>query len=79
MSTEESESTIGGLEDLIHENREWIESLDYVYENQGPERVHELLRLLQNPRPGARRGVSIFSQHPLYQHHFSRPATGLSR
>ena len=47
MSTEESESTIGGLEDLIHENREWIESLDYVYENQGPERVHELLRLLQ--------------------------------
>ena len=47
MSTGESESTIGGLEDLIHENREWIESLDYVYENQGPERVHELLRLLQ--------------------------------
>ena len=29
------------------ENREWIESLDYVYKSQGNERVRELLRLLQ--------------------------------
>ncbi|MGA6926195.1 MAG: pyruvate dehydrogenase (acetyl-transferring), homodimeric type [Desulfosarcina sp.] len=29
------------------ENREWIESLDYVHDHQGAERVQELLRLLQ--------------------------------
>ncbi|MBD3232576.1 MAG: pyruvate dehydrogenase (acetyl-transferring), homodimeric type [candidate division Zixibacteria bacterium] len=29
------------------ENREWMESLDYVYRNQGPDRVIELLRRLQ--------------------------------
>ena len=29
------------------ENREWLESLDYVYENQGPERVRQLLRRLR--------------------------------
>jgi pyruvate dehydrogenase E1 component len=33
--------------EIATENREWIESLDYVYANQGPERVLELLRLLQ--------------------------------
>jgi pyruvate dehydrogenase E1 component len=33
--------------EIAIENREWIESLDYVYANQGPERVLELLRLLQ--------------------------------
>lgn len=30
-----------------YENREWIESLEYVRRSQGPERVRELLRLLQ--------------------------------
>jgi pyruvate dehydrogenase E1 component len=34
-------------QDIATENREWIESLDYVYANQGPERVKELLRHLQ--------------------------------
>ncbi len=29
------------------ENREWLESLDYVFQNQGPLRVLELLRKLQ--------------------------------
>ncbi|MBD3403550.1 pyruvate dehydrogenase (acetyl-transferring), homodimeric type [candidate division GN15 bacterium] len=29
------------------ENREWIESLDYVYQSQGADRVRELLRRLQ--------------------------------
>ena len=29
------------------ENREWLESLDYVYANQGPDRVRQLLRRLQ--------------------------------
>ncbi|BBO91121.1 pyruvate dehydrogenase (acetyl-transferring), homodimeric type [Desulfosarcina ovata] len=32
---------------IVQENREWIESLDYIYQNQGPERVLELLRMLQ--------------------------------
>jgi len=33
--------------EIALENREWIESLDYVYESQGPDRLLELLRLLQ--------------------------------
>jgi pyruvate dehydrogenase E1 component len=33
--------------EIASENREWIESLDYVLANQGPERVIELMRLLQ--------------------------------
>ena len=39
------------------ENREWLESLDYVYENQGPERVRQLLRRLQ--AQAQRRGVQF--------------------
>ena len=33
----------------IHEieNKEWIESLDYIIENEGPERAKEILFLLQ--------------------------------
>ena len=34
-------------EDMEYENREWLESLDYVYENQGPDRVVSLLQRLQ--------------------------------
>jgi pyruvate dehydrogenase E1 component len=30
-----------------YENREWLESLEYVYRNQGPQRVLDLLRRLQ--------------------------------
>lgn len=29
------------------ENREWLESLDYIFQSQGPQRVTELLRKLQ--------------------------------
>jgi pyruvate dehydrogenase E1 component len=29
------------------ENKEWLDSLEYVYQSEGPERVVELLRLLQ--------------------------------
>jgi len=32
---------------LEQENREWLESLDYIFQNQGPLRVVELLRKLQ--------------------------------
>lgn len=34
-------------QEIEYENREWIDSLDYVYRNQGPDRVRELLRHLQ--------------------------------
>ena len=33
--------------EIEYENREWIESLEYVYAHQGPDRVAELLRMLQ--------------------------------
>ena len=43
-----SESSSFERKSLIEiENREWRESLDYVLQNEGPERVQQLLRLLQ--------------------------------
>ena len=33
--------------EVEYENREWLDSIEYVYHNQGPARVAELLRLLQ--------------------------------
>jgi pyruvate dehydrogenase E1 component len=33
--------------EIEFENREWLESLDYVYKNQGPDSVRQLLRSLQ--------------------------------
>ncbi len=35
------------LREIEYENREWLDSLDYVYQNEGPKRVRELLRNLQ--------------------------------
>jgi len=44
MSDEERQK----IEDQVEvENREWLESLQYIYDNQGPERVRDLLRTLQ--------------------------------
>ncbi|MCH7782589.1 pyruvate dehydrogenase (acetyl-transferring), homodimeric type, partial [candidate division KSB1 bacterium] len=40
-------SSIGSRESIDAENREWIDSLDYVYHNSGSKRVLELLRILQ--------------------------------
>jgi pyruvate dehydrogenase E1 component len=37
----------GPADQVVYENREWLDSLDYVYQEQGPQRVLELLRLLQ--------------------------------
>ncbi len=39
------------------ETREWIESLDYVIENGGPDRVRKLLRKLE--RRAVNRGVEL--------------------
>jgi pyruvate dehydrogenase E1 component len=34
-------------EEIRYENQEWLDSLEYIYQNQGPRRVKELLGLLQ--------------------------------
>ena len=44
MTSEKNETDARETE---QENREWLESLDYVYESQGAERVQDLLRRLQ--------------------------------
>ena len=44
MTSEKNETDARETE---QENREWLESLDYVYKSQGAERVQDLLRRLQ--------------------------------
>jgi pyruvate dehydrogenase complex dehydrogenase (E1) component len=44
MPHEDADAIAG---EVVAENREWIESLDYVYDSQGAARVLELLRHLQ--------------------------------
>lgn len=47
------------------ENQEWMESLDYIIDSQGPERVNELLRTLQ--ARAQKRGVEVhFSANTPY-------------
>ncbi len=43
----ENDKAMRSDQEVAAENREWLESLDYVYANQGPDRVVELLRRLQ--------------------------------
>jgi pyruvate dehydrogenase E1 component len=47
MTTVNKEKKEIDSREIEQENREWRESLDYVHQSQGPERVRELLRLLQ--------------------------------
>jgi len=44
-------------EEIAYENREWLDSLAYVFQSQGPERVRELLLLLQ--RRAQEKGVQL--------------------
>jgi len=44
---EETANAVAETEDQAQETREWIESLDYVLEAEGPERVRDLLERLQ--------------------------------
>ncbi len=37
----------GPSREIEFENKEWIQSLEYVYRNQGPKRVRELLKLMR--------------------------------
>jgi pyruvate dehydrogenase E1 component len=46
-------------EEVQYENREWLDSLEYVFRNQGPQRVRQLLELLQ--RRAQQRGVRLRS------------------
>jgi pyruvate dehydrogenase E1 component len=47
MPRDEKHSAEQNPQAVTLENREWLESLDYVFDSQGSERVRELLRLLQ--------------------------------
>jgi pyruvate dehydrogenase E1 component len=47
MPRDEKHTAARNPQAVALENREWLESLDYVYDSQGSERVRELLRLLQ--------------------------------
>ena len=42
-----SDKTGDHSRDIEQENREWLESLEYVHRSQGLERVRDLLRRLQ--------------------------------
>jgi pyruvate dehydrogenase E1 component len=44
VSSEENKNNARAIE---QENREWLESLDYVHQSQGPERVRQLMGQLQ--------------------------------
>src|SRR4249920_1023683 len=41
-------SEVLNMDELRQETREWLESLDYVYQTEGPARVQELLPRLQD-------------------------------
>src|SRR2546425_9772495 len=42
----DKETTRPSKEEINAENREWIESFDWIYKSQGPERVKDLLRFI---------------------------------
>ncbi len=42
-----AQSPHGSDADYDLENQEWLESLDYIYKAEGPERVHEIMNRLQ--------------------------------
>jgi pyruvate dehydrogenase E1 component len=48
MTEDEKKSHGARPEEFDVENREWLESLDYIYENEGPERVEEIIQRLRD-------------------------------
>ncbi len=46
------------------ENQEWLESLDYILQNESPERVRELLQLLQEK--AQQHGITLDTVHTPY-------------
>ena len=59
------------------EDREWIESLEYVIENSGRERATELLRKLRIYSQKKRRQDSLRREHSLRKHHRPRGPAAL--
>ena len=58
---QDSKKQADALKEL--ENKEWIDSLDYVLAEGGPQRVIELME-----RPDEGRHLSFHRQHALHQH-----------
>src|SRR5688572_2917757 len=54
---ESADSDVVSREDLKQEDREWVEALEYVLAEQGPDRVRELLRTLLDE--ATEHGVSL--------------------
>ena len=61
------------------EQREWLESLDYVIQQGDRGRVQRLLATLRAPRADGRRRPAVHRQHALRQHHPRRRADAASR
>ena len=61
------------------ETAEWLESLDYVLERKGPERVQQLLTALDEARDPQRRRAAVHRHHAVPQHDPARQAAALSR
>ena len=50
------------------ETAEWLESLDYVLESKGPERVQQLLAALEEAADPQRRRAAVHGDHAVRQH-----------
>ena len=61
------------------ETAEWLESLQSVLENQGPERVSFLLQRTERGGPPRGGRAPLHGHHALHQHHPGRQAAALSR
>ena len=61
------------------EDREWIESLEYVIENSGRERASDLLKEAPDILPEKRRQDPLHLKHPVRKHHRPRGPAPLPR
>ena len=61
------------------ETAEWLESLDYVLESKGPERVQQLLTALERSGASQRRRAAVHGHHAVHQHDPARQAAALPR
>ncbi len=61
------------------EIQEWLESLDYVIRNRGPQRANFILDQLRAYRVAGRRSNSVLSKYPLHKYDSPRSAAPLSR
>ena len=72
--------SVAAMEDVDPaETEEWLESLDYVLESKGPERVQQLLTALEQARDSQRRRAAVHGHHAVCQHDPARQRAALSR